>query len=117
MITVVIDDTRRMRQWWIESQEAGRVVRQFTNGEDAMDYLTMKYERGTLREVTRIYLDHDLGRGMNGAQVARMLKTMGWGNWLFIISMNPVGAQNIKDIMPHGIIIADWQRKETFEER
>ena len=48
-----------------------------------------------------IFLDHDLGTDKTGADIAERIKKMKIKSQVIVHSLNPVGAKNIQNILPH----------------
>lgn len=76
----------------------------FTNAEDAIKWLLSDDEFRKDIDSFNIYLDHDLGSAnrKSGYDVAKIIVEYGLPlNGFHILSMNPVGANNIRQLLTH----------------
>lgn len=95
-ITLFVDDERRPHR---EDAHSWILVR---TGELAINLLNALREINP-KNVFDIYLDHDLGSGISGYDIAKYIvdNNITEVQHVYVISMNPVGAQNICDLLNH----------------
>jgi CheY-like chemotaxis protein len=73
----------------------------------------------TINKYDLIFLDHDLGENSKtGADIAEWMKENNKLNTLIVIhTMNPVGRNNIKNVIPDGIVSSGiWLNPELLQE-
>lgn len=98
-IFVWLDDERSISNQWIMHAKDDVYFVKFTNAVDIITWLQTKAS-----EYDKIFIsfDHDLGGSLTGYDVAKYIVENKCNVTGFAVhSMNPVGAQNIIDLLTH----------------
>ena len=98
-IFIWLDDERAISSQWIKYADNDVSFVKFTNAIDLIVWFQTK-----ANEYDKIFIsfDHDLGGGMTGYDVAKyIVENEHKLDGFTVHSMNPVGAQNIIDLLTH----------------
>ena len=80
----------------IDDERDLQVDKLYRTGEQAIAEIDLA------EEVEVLYMDHDLGEGLNGVETIKVLLEKGLRpKQVHIVSSNPVGRDNIMDVLVH----------------